>query len=215
MANKPASDMEIIRFRKNLLYTYCLACEAAVILTRWRYEQVLEWAERSRKRSIVILFQLQLTTTAKFSSSMSLSSMPHTSPTSLDCPVHHHLSRRTPISCTSSLGSSYMTSTSPQQTTRLLLLRLPACDQLHRLMQIVSQPVKVTLNPNVGIARTRWPRSGCCHVDTYSVMTVRQQVPVRLAKGGLRVGSGLQPRCRCQGRKMMMEWKRCLWMRGL
>ena len=213
--DKLASHMEIIIFRKGRLYTWCFAYEAVGILMPRTYWQVLERVGKSRRRSIVIPSQLQRTTTAKSSSSMSPSSMPHTSPKSLDCPVHHHQSRRRHISSTGTLGLSYMTSTSPRQTTRLLLLRLLACDQLHRLMQIVSQLVKAALNPSVGIARTRWPHSGCRHVDTYSVMIVRQQRPVRLARRGLQVGSGLQRRCRCQGRKMMMEWKRCLWMRGL
>jgi hypothetical protein len=183
------------------------------------YWQVLERAEKSRRRSIVIPFQLQLTTTAKSSSSMSPSPMLRTSPPSLDCPARHHQSRRRPISSTGSLGLSYTTNTSPQQTTLLPLLRLLACDQLRRWMQTVSQPVEArqaTLKPSVGIVRTRWPHTSCRRVDTYSVMiVVRQQVPVRLVRGGLQVGSGLQPRCRCRGRRTMTEWKRCLWMRGL
>jgi ubiquitin len=129
--------MEITTFKKNRLYTWCFDCEAAGILMPWTYCQVLEQAEKSRRGSIAIPFQLQLTTTAKSSSSISPSSMLHTSPPSLDCPVRHHRSRRGPISSTGFLGLSYMMSTSPQQTTLLLLLRLLACDQLHRWTQTI------------------------------------------------------------------------------
>src|ERR1700684_2721238 len=124
-----ASDMEIIIFRKNRLYTWCFACEVVGIPTPRIYWQVLEREDKSPKRLIVILFQLQLTTTAKSSSSISPSSTPHTSPPSLDCPAHHHQSPRGHISSTGSLGSSYMTSTSLQRTILLPLLRLPACDR--------------------------------------------------------------------------------------
>ena len=141
--------------------------------------------------------------------------MLRTSPPSPDCPVRQPQSRRGPISSTGSLGSSYMTSTSLQQTTLLPLLCLLACDRLHRSMQIEGLLVEATPKPSVNIVRTRWPHTGCRPADMYSVMIVRQQLPVRLARGDLRVGSGLQRRCRCRGKKTTMEWKRCLWMRGL
>ena len=152
--------MEITTFRKNRLYTWCFACEAAGIPMPRTYWQVLERAEKSRRRSTVILFQLQLTTTAKSSSSISPSSMLRTSLPSLDCLVRHRQSRRGPISSTGSLGLSYMTSTSPRQTTLLPLLRFLACDQLHRWMQTVSQLVEATLKPSVGIVCMRWPHTG-------------------------------------------------------
>ena len=174
--------MEITTFRKDRLRTWCFACEAAGfpvssqwISMPWTWKQVSEWAEKSHRRSIVTPFRFQLTTTAKSSSSTSVSSMLRTSPPSPDCPVRHHQSRRVLISSTGSLGSSYMTSTFPQQTTLLPLLRLLACDRLQRWMQTEGPLVEATPKPSVNIVHTRWPHSGCRRADMYSVMIVSEQ----------------------------------------